>query len=145
MIAQSTSQSKPASLDKLMTLFGRFFQIRDDLANLTSEQYAKSKGFAEDLDEGKYSFVLIHALLNSEATSRKILQNLLIQRRAAGMSVDCHKNLIIELMKNAASLATTTQILVSLQGKLEEEISHMEMVTGKSNHFLRDILNALKL
>ena len=38
MISQSKSTSKPADLDRLMTLFGRFFQIYDDYANLTSEQ-----------------------------------------------------------------------------------------------------------
>ena len=38
LIALSQSPSKPADLDRLMTLFGRFFQIRDDYANLTSDQ-----------------------------------------------------------------------------------------------------------
>lgn len=38
MIAQSESPNKPADLDRLMTLFGRFFQIRDDYANLVCDQ-----------------------------------------------------------------------------------------------------------
>ena len=38
MIAQSKSPTKPVNLDRLMTLFGRFFQIRDDYANLVSDQ-----------------------------------------------------------------------------------------------------------
>lgn len=38
MIAQSQSSTKPADLDRFMTLFGRLFQIRDDFSNLTSDQ-----------------------------------------------------------------------------------------------------------
>ena len=44
LIALSQSPSKPADLDRLMTLFGRFFQIRDDYANLTSDQVTNSLG-----------------------------------------------------------------------------------------------------
>lgn len=38
MIAQSDSPQKPESLDRLMTLFGRFFQIYDDYVNISSTQ-----------------------------------------------------------------------------------------------------------
>ena len=35
---------------------------RDDLMNLTFEDMAKQKTFAEDLTEGKFSFPIIHSL-----------------------------------------------------------------------------------
>lgn len=38
VIAQSQSPNKPADLDRLMTLLGRYFQIRDDYANLVLDQ-----------------------------------------------------------------------------------------------------------
>ena len=41
---------------------GVYYQIRDDLISLTSEDYAALNGFAEDLHEGKYSFPIIHSL-----------------------------------------------------------------------------------
>lgn len=40
-------------------LFGVHFQIKDDLINLTDEEYWKSKGFCDDFDEQKYSFPIV--------------------------------------------------------------------------------------
>jgi geranylgeranyl diphosphate synthase type 3 len=39
-----------------------YFQIRDDLVNLASEDFSKTKGFCEDFTEGKFSLPIIHAL-----------------------------------------------------------------------------------
>ena len=36
--------------------------FRDDYANLTSDDYATNKSFAEDLTEGKFSFPILHAI-----------------------------------------------------------------------------------
>ncbi|KAK3081840.1 hypothetical protein LTS18_000670, partial [Coniosporium uncinatum] len=49
-------------LDNLTVLIGRYFQVRDDYSNLSSPDYAVQKGFCEDLDEGKFSFPIVHAL-----------------------------------------------------------------------------------
>ena len=42
VIAQSQSPNKPTDLDRLMTLLGRYFQIRDDYANLVLDQVRNS-------------------------------------------------------------------------------------------------------
>ena len=39
--------------------FGIFFQIRDDYINITSPDFWKEKGFCEDFDEKKYSYIII--------------------------------------------------------------------------------------
>ncbi|BFZ54693.1 hypothetical protein PYCC9005_001730 [Savitreella phatthalungensis] len=57
----------------LANLVGTLFQIRDDYMNLASLQYARAKGFAEDVTEGKFSFPMVHACQqagNDKATDR---------------------------------------------------------------------------
>ncbi|PAV65788.1 hypothetical protein WR25_00962 isoform B [Diploscapter pachys] len=54
--------SEQYDFNKIIKLLALFFQIRDDLMNLTSEDMAKQKTFAEDLTEGKFSFPIIHSL-----------------------------------------------------------------------------------
>lgn len=46
----------------LVNAMALYFQIRDDLVNLASEDYSKTKGFCEDFTEGKFSLPIIHAL-----------------------------------------------------------------------------------
>jgi len=43
----------------LSKLFGRFFQIRDDYINITNPSYWKIKGFCQDLDEKKSSYIFV--------------------------------------------------------------------------------------
>ncbi|KAA0203433.1 hypothetical protein HAZT_HAZT007628 [Hyalella azteca] len=51
-----------ASFSKLMDILGLYFQIRDDYANLCTQEYCDSKGYCDDLTEGKFSFPIIHAI-----------------------------------------------------------------------------------
>lgn len=50
------------SIEDLVSLAGIQFHIRDDYQNHQSADYADQKSFCDDLDEGKFSFLLIHAL-----------------------------------------------------------------------------------
>ena len=49
--------NKGKDFTPLVNNLGLYFQIRDDLINLSDEEYFKSKSFCEDLTEGKYYFV----------------------------------------------------------------------------------------
>lgn len=62
-------------LQKALMYFGMGFQVRDDVINIDSSEYSKKKGFAEDIYEGKMSFMIVIALRNlkSEAQKQKLL------------------------------------------------------------------------
>jgi geranylgeranyl diphosphate synthase type 3 len=63
---------KEYNFEKLINSIGLFFQIRDDLANLCSKEYADSKSYCEDLTEGKFSFPIIHFVKNNPNDQRLI-------------------------------------------------------------------------
>jgi len=161
MIAQSKSPAKPVDLNRLMILFGRFFQIRDDYGNLKlnqvtpsclrsnqlliKQQYQESKGYCEDLDEGKCSYILIHALTNAEPDRKAILTSLLMERHATGSAGRGHKELIMSIFEETGSLARTTDALRVLWGAIDAEIHVIEDYTGKPNPAIRAIMNLLKV
>ncbi|PWY86718.1 geranylgeranyl pyrophosphate synthetase [Aspergillus heteromorphus CBS 117.55] len=145
MIAQSTHPTKPSDLNNLMMLFGRFFQIRDDYANLVVDQYQESKGFCEDLDEGKWSFILLHALEHATPSNRALLRNLLMQRHATGAAGRGHKQLFLGVLEESGSLAFTADALVSLWGEIEGEICRVERETGTENRLAREMLERLRI
>eukprot|EP00357_Protocruzia_adherens_P022257 CAMPEP_0114997812 /NCGR_PEP_ID=MMETSP0216-20121206/15116_1 /TAXON_ID=223996 /ORGANISM="Protocruzia adherens, Strain Boccale" /LENGTH=389 /DNA_ID=CAMNT_0002362253 /DNA_START=56 /DNA_END=1225 /DNA_ORIENTATION=+ len=64
----------PEETDRLGILgskVGIAFQIQDDVVNLTSEEFAKGKGYlGEDIHEGKKSLMVIHACQNSDKADR---------------------------------------------------------------------------
>ncbi|KAJ7910836.1 farnesyltranstransferase [Mycena leptocephala] len=56
----------------LVDLIGVHYQIRDDYLNLRSPEYSANKGFAEDIEEGKFSFPIIHGV-HSDTSNQLIL------------------------------------------------------------------------
>ncbi len=64
MIAEQTGQSDELKreLIKFVNAFGAAFQIQDDVISVTSEEYRKQRGsYAEDIQEGKRSLMVIHS------------------------------------------------------------------------------------
>ncbi|RYP17321.1 hypothetical protein DL765_004612 [Monosporascus sp. GIB2] len=145
MVTQSTGPDKLGDLGWFMTLFGRFFQIRDDYANLVLDQYTMTKGFCEDLDEGKWSFVLVHAFENATPSVRTLLYSMSMQRRAAGSAAPGHKELVMKLLQESGSLEHTVQVLQELQADLMDELVAVETRIGKCNPAIRSIVDALKV
>ncbi|CAH3157133.1 unnamed protein product [Pocillopora meandrina] len=95
----------------LLDTLALFFQIRDDYANLLSEEYKENKSFCEDLTEGKFSFPIIHAI-RSDSESTRIL-NILRQRTT---DVDV-KKCFVDCLEQIGSFAYTKVILKQMEDK----------------------------
>ncbi|KAF2708718.1 terpenoid synthase [Pleomassaria siparia CBS 279.74] len=132
-----------ARLDRLCRLLGRYFQIRDDYQNLVSREYNAQKGMCEDLDEGKYSLPLIHAL--SHTVKSHQIRGLISQRHIAGGLTVEQKRLMLDLMHEAGSFAYTVEVLYALHSELMTEIERLEEMFGKANHEFRLLLEILKV
>ena len=131
-------------IERMICLFGRFFQIRDDYQNLADPDYSRQKGFCEDLDEGKYSFPLIHTL-NGEGTSDRLqLEALLQSRRDNGGLPREAKELVLHHLREAGSMEYTRRLLEDLQCQIDEELARLERVMGGENWILRLLMSKLK-
>lgn len=138
------------NLNLLSSLIGRFFQIRDDYQNLASADYAKQKGFAEDLDEGKYSFTLIHCIQTVQSDPRfasdaMLLRAFLLKRRFEGKLSHEAKREVLATMKKTGSLAFTLGVLTRLHAELVQEVAVLEGRFGVENWELRFMLEMLKV
>jgi len=63
LIDKSTNilfKKKQDQIKNILLLFSLFFQIRDDYINLTDPEYWKIKGFCQDFDEEKISYLITY-------------------------------------------------------------------------------------
>ncbi|KAJ5872328.1 terpenoid synthase [Penicillium soppii] len=128
-------------LNNFLILMGQYFQIRDDYINLTSKAYKDEKGFAEDLDEGKLSFPLIHLLNHSP--DRLLIENILHERSKDGRMSNEVKELILEKMNQAKSLEFTKKTLASLGSQAKSALVKLEEQSGASNFMMQYLIERL--
>ncbi|KAF9892770.1 Geranylgeranyl pyrophosphate synthase [Aspergillus nanangensis] len=144
MIYAEAELPKPVDPDDLSAFFlllGQFFQIRDDYINLASAAYEKEKGFAEDLDEGKHSFPLIHLLQNSP--DHLMIRNILQQRSQDGQMPMELKTLVLQKMNEARSLDYVRKTIHSLETQAKDALGVLEKQAGQKNYMLRYLIARL--
>ncbi|KAF5672647.1 geranylgeranyl diphosphate synthase [Fusarium circinatum] len=138
----SISDNTLESLSSVVSLLGQYFQIRDDYMNLIDNKYTDQKGFCEDLDEGKYSLTLMHAL---QSDTSGLLTNILSMRRVQGKLTTEQKMLVLEVMKSNGSLDWTSTLLGMLHTRVLAEIGSLELSMNRDNPALRALVERLKL
>jgi len=103
----------------LLDILGLHFQIRDDYANLLSDEYAVNKSFAEDFTEGKFSFPIIHSIT---ATPKKhTVINILRQRTED----DGLKRFAVSCIRDTGSFEYTERVLRDLETSGLAEITRL--------------------
>ncbi|KAF3080866.1 hypothetical protein TWF706_002453 [Orbilia oligospora] len=149
LMRDQATQNKDLEVEDLLTLIGRFFQIRDDHQNLGSVDYTRAKGSLSDLDEGKYSFMLIHALNNQKYNHQ--LKSLLQLRSQKGFLTEEQKDLIMKIMGRSNSMEYTAMVLKEISMEVEVKLGYIEAQLAErgfkedKNWMIRAIMARLKL
>jgi geranylgeranyl pyrophosphate synthase len=108
-------------------------------------KYANQKGFCEDLDEGKFSIALMHALKHASEADISILRHIFLQRHIShGMSSE-QKYLVLDIFKAAGSLDYTLCMLRNLGIAIEAELNRVESLHNVQNEQLRALFDMLKV
>ncbi len=115
---------KETDFTPLVNNLGLYFQIRDDLINLSDEDYFKSKSFCEDLTEGKFSFPIIHCVRNSGQNDSRLLS--ILKQRTEDVDL---KKYAQRLMKEAGSLKYTRDKCIELKATI---LSQIEVLGGNA-------------
>ncbi|GMI08712.1 hypothetical protein TrVE_jg9298 [Triparma verrucosa] len=112
-----------------------YFQIRDDWVNLAGEEYAEKKGYAEDIEEGKFSYPII-LYLNSPTTPKKDqLLNILKQRtRSFPLKKYC-----VELLTESGCLSSAREKCSELKDNISKRIEEMG-----GNDILEELMRKLE-
>ncbi|KAH8551726.1 isoprenoid synthase domain-containing protein [Umbelopsis sp. PMI_123] len=101
---------------RLVNLVGIHFQIRDDYMNLQSKHYTDSKGFCEDLSEGKFSFPVIHSI-RVNPHDRQLLEIL----KQKPQSVEL-KQYALKLMEATNTFDYTKKYLRNVYTDIQQEV-----------------------
>ena len=131
---------------RLAKMVVRFYQIRDDYMNLNSIDYHKQKGFCEDLDEGKFSYPVVHCIQHSTRCRNHILgifrQRLIAPKEP--LSLECEEH-ILEYLEETQTTEVAWLLLEELEVKIEKEIGELETSTGESNPMLHPVFKRLSV
>jgi geranylgeranyl diphosphate synthase type 3 len=93
--------------------FSLFFQIRDDYINLTDANYWKERGFCQDLDEQKISYLIVYC------TNHKLEHYRLINKLVTKVDKTKEDKIaILKLMKENGLFDYVYKILVELREKV---------------------------
>ncbi|CAL7939531.1 unnamed protein product [Xylocopa violacea] len=104
----------------LIGILGLYCQIRNDYSNLYLDEYAKGKGYCEDLTEGKFSFPIIHAIQKNPGF--KEITNILKQR-TKDIEV---KRYCLNLLKKFGSDEYTRTVLEELDKEMRDEVERLD-------------------
>ncbi|EJT79122.1 hypothetical protein GGTG_04211 [Gaeumannomyces tritici R3-111a-1] len=144
-----------SSLGRLCQLFGRFFQVRDDFMNLNSADYSNQKGFCEDLDEGKVSFLIVELCSKHQGTLRDQAMGILRRQQAAmshgpsgsappALSREAKKH-VVKCLKEAGVMEATLARLRELEAAILDCIGSIEHERETENPMLRVLMHKLSV
>lgn len=121
----------------LIDLMGLIFQIADDYKNLADPNYTQSKGYCEDLTEGKFSFPVIHSI--HSRPGNQVLVNILSQRPTE-LEI---KRYAVEYMQSTGSLEYTRQFVEALAVKAKALAVELDSQCGIEGNFTLSLVEKM--
>ncbi|XP_050343750.1 terpene synthase-like [Nymphalis io] len=124
---QSLSENK-TDYNRFALLLAYYFQIRDDYCNICKQealeewpgaeekQVCKDDSFCEDITEGKFTIMIIHAM--KTAACEEIMN--ILRKRTRDVNL---KKYFVLLLEKAGSLKYTEDVLSELDRKLRAEVA----------------------
>ncbi|KIK96348.1 hypothetical protein PAXRUDRAFT_772218 [Paxillus rubicundulus Ve08.2h10] len=102
----------------LIDLIGVYCQIRDDYMNLQSQEYTDTKGLADDISEGKFSFPIIHGI-QGNPDNTEILD--ILEQRPKTPTLKLRA--IAYLKDTTRSFDYTLSVMKSLENQIRQEVN----------------------
>ncbi|EXA54702.1 hypothetical protein FOPG_16763 [Fusarium oxysporum f. sp. conglutinans race 2 54008] len=124
-----------------------FYQIRDDYLNFSA--YASQKGFAEDMNEGKFSFPIVCGIEKHPELRGQIL--VVFRQRPASATAEAQplcrkvKDHMIKCIASSGGFDHTLKRLKSMEHEIELGMVKIEEKSGQANSLLRLCLTALSM
>ncbi|KAF8845968.1 terpenoid synthase [Paxillus ammoniavirescens] len=104
----------------LIDLIGVYCQIRDDYMNLQSQEYTDTKGLADDISEGKFSFPVIHGI-RENPDNTEILD--ILEQRPKTPTLKLRA--IAYLKDTTRSFDYTLSVMKSLENQIRQEVTNL--------------------
>jgi len=114
---------------RLVNLLSIYFQVRDDYINLANPKYHEKKTFCEDLTEGKFSFPIIHGVLDCRRSGDNRLISILRHRTE---DRDLKLTAVAIMRDETKSFQFTKEYLGEVRDKIYMEIERL----GGHEHLL---------
>ncbi|TLS26487.1 hypothetical protein PpBr36_04268 [Pyricularia pennisetigena] len=123
-------------------LSGLYYQVRDDYLNITSAEYADKKGFAEDLDEQKFSYLLVH-LAHARPDLMVQVEGIFRSMRDGKAEAAESKKYLVHLLHQSGAVEATKKLLLGWQDGIVKEIDALQAHFGTPNPSLRLLMESL--
>ncbi|TRX89867.1 hypothetical protein FHL15_009300 [Xylaria flabelliformis] len=148
LVLKAKSEVNYKVIRRLVVLFGRFYQIRDDYTSVQSPTKGRSEWhkpaapWCEDLDEGKYTLPVIHLLQSKQ--DEHLVQNILSTRHMTGKMDELTKRLFLDCLQRAGSMEYTYEILQMVHKDFLLELDRVNTAFGSENQAMRSLIDALQ-
>jgi len=117
----------------ILILFSLFFQIRDDYINLTDINYWREKGFCQDFDEEKISYLITYFhnenIKNKDLSTNQHINNINVIEMMKDKSKE-GKIKILQIFNNSGLFDTIYNKLLQLKQTILSEMN-LEFIFGQ--------------